>query len=48
MVKMHSKNKNGEPFVFTVSSNQVNAFLSIYDPDITSKDIRTWMANEYI
>lgn len=37
-----SKNTN----IFTVNSTHVNAFLRNYDANITSKDIRTWMANE--
>ena len=32
--------------IFSVNSSQVNAYLHTYDPYITSKDIRTWMANE--
>ena len=32
--------------IFAVSSSHVNTFLHEYDTNITSKDIRTWMANE--
>ena len=32
--------------IFSVSSSHVNTFLHEYDANITSKDIRTWMAND--
>jgi DNA topoisomerase IB len=32
--------------IFTITSTHVNTFLQNYDANITSKDIRTWMANE--
>ena len=32
--------------IFAVNSTHVNTFLQNYDTNITSKDIRTWMANE--
>ena len=43
--KAHA-DKPSQPTIFSVTSTQVNQYLHTYDPDITSKDIRTWMANE--
>jgi DNA topoisomerase-1 len=45
MKKLRGDTKD-TPTIFSVSSTQVNQYLHTYDPDITSKDIRTWMANE--
>ena len=46
--KIHNKNKetNHNINIFSVTSTHVNTFLHNYDANITSKDIRTWMANE--
>ena len=41
--KMYSKRTDR---VFTCSSSDVNSYLKELDPDITSKDLRTWNANE--
>jgi DNA topoisomerase-1 len=48
MKKIHNKNKetNNNANIFSVTSTHVNTFLRNYDANITSKDIRTWMANE--
>ena len=48
MKNIYNKNKSPTKSntIFSVTSSQVNLYLHSYDPNITSKDIRTWMANE--
>jgi len=44
--KDKAKDKDKNTNIFTITSTHVNTFLQNYDANITSKDIRTWMANE--
>ena len=38
--------KTASASIFAVNSSHVNKYLQTYDSQLTSKDIRTWMANE--
>lgn len=43
--RMRKKNSTNTQRVFSVSSRDVNKFIQKFNPDMTTKDIRTWHAN---
>jgi DNA topoisomerase-1 len=45
-MKNNRKDNSATARIFSVTSTHVNTFLHNYDANITSKDIRTWMAND--
>jgi DNA topoisomerase-1 len=47
-LKKNKKNCNNNDKVFKCSSSDVNNFLKEYNPKITSKDLRTWNANNML
>lgn len=46
--KKNKKLYNSDDKIFKYSSNDVNNFLKEYNPKITSKDLRTWNANNML
>lgn len=47
-LKKKKKNNNIDDKIFKYTSNDVNNFLKEYNPKITSKDLRTWNANNLL
>ena len=47
-LKKKKKSNNDDNKVFDITSNDVNIFLKKYNEKITSKDLRTWNANNLL